>query len=260
MDLPEQPDVPAGRSDTGQPAEATEMSAESPQPSYLRRAFRVFVRLTLAILLGAVLGAGTFFGASFAFRRLIEPTRLNSARIAELETDMEQSGGELAELREFVDQGLAGAESGLSEQTDSLADLQVQIEDLQAELADQGGLEERLSAEVNTLGDQVDDLVRQMEEGGEQKQLQRDLKLTQAMLFLVRARLWLVENNLGLATSEVERARVLLLEVVAEQEAENVRAAIERLDFALVELRTTPLVAADDIEIAWKLLVGADGG
>ena len=256
MDLPEQADVPAARSGKGLPAEATEMSEESPQPSFLRRAFRVFVRLTLAILLGVALGVGAFFGA----RRLIEATRQNSARIAELEAGLLESSGALAELREVVDQGLAGAESGLSEHSDSLGELQVQIEDLQAELADQGGRQERFTAELNTLGDQLDDLVKQMEEGGEQKQLQRDLKLTQAMLFLVRARLWLVENNLGLATSEVERARVLLLEVVAEQEAENVRAAIERLDFALVELRTTPLGAADDIEIAWKLLVGADEG
>lgn len=232
------------------------VSEESTQPSLLRRVFRVLVRLTLAILFGAALGVGGFFGA----RRLIELTRHNSARIAELEASMLERNGALAELREVVDQGLEGAEGGLSEQGDSLGELQVQVKDLQAELADQGGRQERFTAELNTLGDQLDDLVKQIDEGGEQKQLQRDLKLTQAMLFLVRARLWLVENNLGLATSEVERARELLLEVVAEQEAENVRAAIERLDFALVELRTTPLVAADDIEIAWKLLVGADGG
>lgn len=256
MDLPERVDAPAAGPAKPKRSELKRVSEESPQPSFLRRAFRVFVRLTLAILLGVALGVGAFFGA----RRLIEATRQNSARIAELEAGLQESSGALAELREVVDQGLAGAESGLSEQSDSLGELQVQIEDLQAELADQGGRQERFTAELNTLGDQLDDLVKQMEEGGEQKQLQRDLKLTQAMLFLVRARLWLVENNLGLATSEVERARVLLLEVVAEQEAENVRAAIERLDFALVELRTTPLVAADDIEIAWKLLVGADEG
>jgi hypothetical protein len=50
----------------------------------------------------------------------------------------------------------------------------------------------------------------------------------------------------------------LLAEADAAGELESVQAAIARLDFALEELNTTPLVAADDIEIAWKLLVGAE--
>jgi len=32
---------------------------------------------------------------------------------------------------------------------------------------------------------------------------------------------------------------------------------IERLDLALVDVRTSPIVAADELEIAWKLLVEA---
>lgn len=128
---------------------------------------------------------------------------------------------------------LPQAESRLDEQQVSVAELQVRLEDL----------------------------TERIEDNSQAQELRGDLQLTRAMLSLVRARLWLVENNLGLAIAEVERARELLQPLAAEKPGEsNLQAAIERLDFALIELNTRPLVAADDIEIAWKLLVEPNEG
>ena len=227
---------------TGQ-AEPTAGSDERPQPALLARVSKVLLRLALVVLLGVALGAGAYFGVTLAIRQLGEPTRQNSARIAALE----------AQLPEAV--------SRLAEQQESVAELQVQLEDLQTRLGDQGRGQDQLGAQLTTLADQLEDLTKQIEENTQAQQLRGDLQLTQVMLSLVRARLWLVENNLGLAIAEVERARELLQPLAAEQPAgSNLQAAIERLDFALIELNTRPLVAADDIEIAWKLLVEPDEG
>jgi hypothetical protein len=46
-----------------------------------------------------------------------------------------------------------------------------------------------------------------------------------------------------------------LVETDPEGEIENVQDAIARIDLALEAMQTTPLVAGDDLEIAWKLLV-----
>ena len=227
---------------TGQ-AEPTAGSDERPQPALLARVSKVLLRLALVVLLGVALGAGAYFGVTLAIRQLGEPTRQNSARIAALE----------AQLPEAV--------SRLAEQQESVAELQVQLEDLQAQLGDQGRGQDQLGSQLTTLADQLEDLTKRIEENTQAHQLRGDLQLTQAMLSLVRARLWLVENNLGLAIAEVERARELLQPLATEQPgAGNLQAAIERLDFALIELNTRPLVAADDIEIAWKLLVEPDEG
>ena len=227
---------------TGQ-AEPTAGSDERPQPALLARVSKVLLRLALVVLLGVALGAGAYFGVTLAIRQLGEPTRQNSARIAALE----------AQLPEAV--------SRLAEQQESVAELQVQLEDLQAQLGDQGRGQDQLGSQLTALADQLEDLTKRIEENTQAHQLRGDLQLTQAMLSLVRAQLWLVENNLGLAIAEVERARELLQPLAAEQPAgSNLQAAIERLDFALIELNTRPLVAADDIEIAWKLLVEPDEG
>ena len=140
-----------------------------------------------------------------------------------------QNSAQIAALEAQLPQ----AERRLDEQQESVAELQVQLEDL----------------------------TERIEDNSQAQELRGELQVTRAMLSLVRARLWLVENNLGLAIAEVERARELLQSLAAEKPGEsNLQAAIERLDFALIELNTRPLVAADDIEIAWKLLVEPNEG
>jgi chromosome segregation ATPase len=224
-------------------SEPTAGSEEQPQPALLARVSKVLLRLVLVVLLGVALGAGAYLGVTFAVRQLGEPTRQNSARIATLEAQLPE------------------AESRLTEQREVVAELQGRLEDLQAQLDDQGGGQDKLANQLTTLGDRLDQLTQRIDADPPAAELRRDLQLTRAMLSLVRARLWLVENNLGLAIAEVERARELLQPLAAEQPGEdNFQAAIERLDFALIELNTRPLVAADDIEIAWKLLVEPDEG
>ena len=234
-------------------AETASANEQRSRPSFMGRVGAVLLRLALVVLLGVVIGAGTYFGVTLAIRQLGAPTRQNSARIAVLEAQLAK-GGEIDQSRHQDRDRMAEAEGRIDEQQRSMAELQAQLDDL-------GGGQERLARQLTTLTDRLDQLTQRIEADPPAADLQRDLQLTHAMLSLVRARLWLVENNLGLAIAEVERARALLQPLAeAEPREDNFEAAIERLDFALIELNTRPLIAADDIEIAWKLLVELEGG
>jgi hypothetical protein len=68
-----------------------------------------------------------------------------------------------------------------------------------------------------------------------------------------------VQDNLGLAAQDIEVARSVLAAVQSTPSAANeiVPLVVERLDLALVDVRVAPIVAADELEIAWKLLLTA---
>ncbi len=75
---------------------------------------------------------------------------------------------------------------------------------------------------------------------------------------LSRARLYLYGSNYGLAKIDVQAARDLLStlqnDLPYDQNA-TLQDVLARLDLALVNLPTYPVIAADDVDIAWQLLV-----
>ena len=110
-----------------------------------------------------------------------------------------------------------------------------------------------LRSALRDLADQVDAALSDLEEP--EQDLRQDLMISRAMLHLVRARLGLLENNAGLAAEEAGRARDWLVEADPDGETKSIQDAIARIDLALEAMQNTPLVAGDDLEIAWKLLV-----
>ncbi|MCH8337671.1 MAG: hypothetical protein IH858_02325, partial [Chloroflexi bacterium] len=115
---------------------------------------------------------------------------------------------------------------------------------------------ETLKGALADLTDQVDAVLDDL--GEPQEDVRRELRVNRALLHLVRARLGLVENNAGLAADEAGRARELLIASDPEGEIDGVQDAIARINLALEAIQTTPLVAGDDLEIAWKLLVAME--
>jgi hypothetical protein len=90
-------------------------------------------------------------------------------------------------------------------------------------------------------------------------EFRRQVRMISAMTMITKARLWLIQDNLGQAAEEISAARELLANSVVDMNAvdEELAQIIERLDLALADVRTMPIVAADELEIAWKLLVEA---
>ena len=75
---------------------------------------------------------------------------------------------------------------------------------------------------------------------------------------VARARLFLSQSNFGLAHDDVQAARDILAELSVEAPTYQVDALnqiIMRLDFALSNLPAFPVIAVDDVDIAWQLLM-----
>jgi hypothetical protein len=129
---------------------------------------------------------------------------------------------------------------------------------------------DELSTRVDALAGDMEQMATQVAAletslaGGDAptQRLGRQLQLIRVMELLTRARLWLIQNNVGLAADEVRSARAVLEQMAAEApeaEAATLTPILERLDLALTDLQFAPIVAADDLEIAWRLLFSATG-
>lgn len=237
------------------------MATEQNGQSGFRRALGVLWRVVLVLLLGIALGVGVYVGVPLAYRAVLEPSQVNAERIEQLERDLGQSQRDLERLRELSGERMVELETSQVEQGERLAELQAALDALRGDLADQ-------ASDLEAANDQIDLMVRtisnletqltELAENADDSELRQELVISRAMLYLLRARVWLLENNVGLAQDEALRARELLIEADPEGESDVIQAAILRLDLALDDLGSTPLVAADDLEIVWKLLVGAE--
>jgi len=84
-----------------------------------------------------------------------------------------------------------------------------------------------------------------------------EVQLLKAMELLTRARLLLAQDNPGMATTEVQEARDVLLALSATipvYQQDALTAIVQRLDLGLANLPNAPRLANDDFEIAWQLL------
>jgi len=230
------------------------------ESTVLGRIFGVLLRLAVVLALGIAIAAGAYFGVPRAYRNLVEPAQVNTNRINALETELDLARTDTSALREQSGARLAELEAALTEQGELLATAQAQLEAALADSEEQDkkmkAVTEQIGAMRSALGDLTDQVDAALSDFGEPEQgLRQELLISRAMLHLIRARLALLENNAGLAAEEAGRARDLLLEMDPDGEIENVEDAIARIEIALEAIKATPLVAGDDLEIAWKLLV-----
>lgn len=228
--------------------------------TFLGRVLGILLRLAVVVLLGILLAAAAYFGVPRAYRALVEPAQVNTTRIDALESELELARGDTSSMRDQTGDRLAELEAALAEQAESLATAHTQLEEGLAESLDQNRAMEDLSDQIGNIGDALGDLSDQLDAalgdlGQPEEELRQGLLINRAMLHLIRARLALLENNAGLAGEEAGRARALLVETDTEAELERVQDAIARIDLALEAIQATPLVAGDDLEIAWKLLI-----
>jgi chromosome segregation ATPase len=220
----------------------------------------VLLRLAVVLALGTIIAVGAYFGLPRAYRNLVEPAQVNTARIAALETELDLARTDTSSLREQSGDRLAELEAALAEQGESLATAQAQLDAALAASSDQDKVVEAVTDQIGTVRSALSDLTHQVDAalsdpGEPEKDLRQDLMINRALLHLVRARLGLLENNAGLAAEETGRARDVLVVTDPDGELKSVQDAIARIDLALEAMQTTPLVAGDDLEIAWKLLV-----
>ena len=222
--------------------------------------FGVLLRLAVVLALGIAIAAGAYFGIPRVYRNLVEPAQVNTNRIDAIETELDLARADTSSLREQSGARLAELEVALTEQGELLATAQVQLEAALADAEAQDKMMKAATDQISAMRSAIGDLTDQVDGalsdvGTPEQELRQELLINRAMLHLIRARLGLLENNAGLAAEEAGRARDLLVEMDPDGDVEHVQGAIARIEIALEAINATPLVAGDDLEIAWKLLV-----
>jgi predicted RNase H-like nuclease (RuvC/YqgF family) len=250
--------------------EVAEQVSEEDQVSAFSRVMRFFLRLLFVVVFGIVLGAALYLGVPALYRSTIEPMRVNTERIEELQETLAMGLSTSERQVERLGERLVQAEGRLAEQGETAAALQAELDGIGAELDDQASKISKL----NMISDQLEAITSDLDETIDRVELlevtlsevefpavefQRQVRMITAMTMITKARLWLIQDNLGQAAEEISAARELLANSVVDIDEvdEELAQIIERLDLALADIRTKPIVAADELEIAWKLLVEA---
>jgi hypothetical protein len=200
---------------------------------------RIFVWLVVILAILAGIGAAVYFGIPYLYTRFVQPVEVNAAHIQEVATqqavDLATSSAEVAELRgqlSSLESRIGAVESGVAEHGAAIG----QLATMQANV--DKALDSQRTAILSDLDYQV--------------------KLMRSIELLSRARLYLAQSNFGLARQDVLSARDLLVglqDQAPSDQAGAMGAVIARLDLTLGNLPGYPVVAADDLEIAWQVLI-----
>ena len=210
-------------------------SVREKKPSFLSRLgrallgfIRALLRLILMVLVIGGIGAMLYFGLPYLNRTFIAPVEQNAARIHELDNKIAALQTQLNEM----DSRVGTIETTIEAHAASIA----KLEEMQAVL------EQEAEAQTNSV----------------MIVLKREIMLTRAIETLSRARLYLSQSNFGLAKEDVRAARAILAELVIDAPSYQVSALnqiLTRLDLALNSLPAFPVIAVDDVDIAWQLLM-----
>ena len=220
------------------PIEKSQPAQESPvekKPSFgarLGQAFLNFIRalfrlIATLIVIGGI-GAAIYFAVPFINDNIVIPIQRNTSQIRQLENEIATLQTQLDETNTRI----GGLETNIETHTASL----VKLEEMQATL------EQEISNQNNSV----------------MVALKREVMLTRSIETIARARLFLSQSNFGLAHDDVQAARDILAELLIDAPTYQVDALnqiIMRLDFALSNLPAFPVIAVDDVDIAWQLLM-----
>jgi len=225
-------EAPPAPIEKSQPAQESTVETKPSFGSRMWQAFLSFIRalfrlIALLIVLGGI-GAAIYFGVPFINDNIVVPIQRNTSQINQLENEIATLQTQLDETNTRVGE----LETNIEAHTASLA----KLEEMQATL------EQEISNQNNSV----------------MVALKREIMLTRSIETVARARLFLSQSNFGLAHDDVKAARDILAELLVDAPAYQVDALnqiILRLDFALGNLPAFPVIAVDDVDIAWQLLM-----
>ncbi len=251
------------------------MTEDQPLPPANRAgiAFTTFlkalVRVLLICLAAILLGGLIYFAFVAVYQQAVLPARENANRISLLETGQAQDALLLDQRLEAFQQRLTALENQRTLTAESLDELIADQDALQDELDQQSAELQRLDElqeeleNVRSYTDKAYQLGIQGYEAsiGKDDQihaLDRQIGVLKVAGLLNRSRLYMLQSNFGAAREQVVMARDLLVELqgrATPQQQSVISSWLGRLDVALDNLPGTPVVAADELEIAWGLIL-----
>jgi uncharacterized coiled-coil protein SlyX len=244
-----------------------DMYNEAPTPSFPSRLGRALVRvlrilLVLAIIAGV--GAAFYYGVPYFYQKIILPIENNTAQLVQIESqqsaDMEQLNRQIEDLQSR----LTALESRQTKNVQAITELAGQVSALETAVATHTESLKQLESmqtSLETLTGDVEGYATLLT-GADSvlADLRREIIISRSIELLSRARLYLSQSNFGTARQDVMAARDLLQSLLSEnptKEAATMGSVLAQLDLALGNLPAFPVIAADDVDIAWLLLVNS---
>ena len=219
-----------------------------PGPSFgdrVLRFFRFLLQLGALLVILAIISVALYYALPWLYQRYIRPVEQNTVQLSELQSRLEQTEQELAGLQSRLDD----MEAGQRQNAQSLTELDQRVSDIETEI-------DARTQSLAALEQMQSELQAQSE--ADSAEFQRQINLLKAMELLSRARLFMYQSNFGLARQDVQVARNLLATVQTDAPdslADDLEAVVLRLDMTLSNLPNFPVVASDDLDIAWQILL-----
>ncbi len=238
------------------------LQSESTFGKRLGRALIKIFRVVMVLALIAGVAALIYYGTPYVYQKFIQPVEANSARIAELESQQTSEIDTLKSQLGSLQTRLSAAESGITGDSQKMAKLEGEFLAVNDQLSEQSEKLTQLQDLQQGLKD-LETMIKEQESAQadlstEIAKLERELNSTRAAEYLSRARVYLLQSNFGLARQDVQVAYTLLLaksEASVGEDAVFLQKVLDRLVMVNNNLPDYPVVAATDLEIAWKALV-----
>jgi len=217
------------------------------------------LRLLTAIVLGAAIGLGLFYGGrsllGFSSTRQTVSVDTEADELSEMAAAID----ELDQARVALERRVASLERENTAQQDALLSLL----DREAELAEAtetvSPVEPTPSPDVSDMTDQLGiilarlDVVEQLiAETGEVAPAAEEQAVLRAMVYVLRAKFSFQENDLGQAEEDLILLRTLVDTFSDDPEKDIL---LTRIDRVIDEMATSPQIAMEDVNIIWNLLV-----
>lgn len=238
--------------------------------------FMAFVRVVVVLLAMLILLLAAYFGVVYLYQQVIEPIQNSELRMDEMENRLQTQRQQIDERLAQFNARLTALESQSDLGAEDMDELRVELEALQAAVTGQALEVQRLDqieSAVSYLATQV--MEQRLEQltatptptpygwkgAGEEvnlEALRSDVEVLKALLLIDRARSDLLENQPEEAENHI-RAAQALLEALAEREPADARLRVipgvtRRLELALEDLSTSPILSAEDLLTVWRVL------
>ena len=240
----------------------------------LRVFFRGLLRLVLVLLVGVLVGGVIYFGFAYVYPRYIFPVQQHTDQIQVLQTSQAENKQQMTDrLAQFQDR-IVELEKQRALDAESISELKSQITSTNQTLQDQSIMLKQLDTldqELVDLSSRIDltqqgmaDLKKDIQSTDSPvAQLKQEIQILKVMQLLTRSKLLLAQNNLGLAQQDIGAALEVLkpVQMAASVDKKTLYDQVAaRLTSVQQNLPEYPVVAADDLEIAWQILLTSDSG
>jgi hypothetical protein len=247
---------------------------EYPQPEhksavsiFFSKLLRLIFRIFLVVLTGTVLGAAIYFGVrSFYRQAVLLPAQSNLTKLDDLTQRQAQAEKQTAKEIGDLQARISLLEKIRKQDAEQISSLQAEVTSLSGELEKN----QAVLAQIDSVQGTLKKLEEQASEsdktiasflsssGGPVSELKREIQLLRVMELLNRCRLYLSQNNYGLAAQDAGVVRQILMDMKSSSPVESQAVLaiwIERLDLALSNLTVAPVLAGEDLEMVWRMVL-----